>query len=142
MRMDKLAGSYLKESLLRLKSAKRAFDDGFWAYCIRQSQECVELSLKAALRLVAIEYPKTHDVSQVLIEQKDRFPEKHREEINELAEISSTLSKMRGPSMYGDELRGLPPEELFTKRDAEYALNSAEKAFNWAKKLLDAFKSS
>ena len=106
MRMDRLAEPYLRESSIRLKSAEKALSEGFWAYCVRQSQECVELSLKAALRLVAIEYPKTHDVSYVLVEQKDRFPEQHRGEIEELAEISSTLSKMRGPSMYGDERRG------------------------------------
>jgi HEPN domain-containing protein len=140
--MDRLAEPYLKEASIRLKSAERAFNEGFWAYCMRQSQECVELSLKAALRLVAIEYPKIHDISYVLTEERNRFPEQSRGEIEELAEISSTLSKMRGPSMYGDEMKGLPPEELFKRGDAEYALKGAEKSFNWAKNLQSSFKSA
>jgi HEPN domain-containing protein len=35
----------------------------------------VELSLKAALKIVAVEYPKKHDVSDVLIQVRNRFPE-------------------------------------------------------------------
>ena len=50
--------SYLNEAKLRLKTAITAFRDGEYAYCIRQCQEAVELSLKAALRLVGIEPPK------------------------------------------------------------------------------------
>ncbi|MHC1628516.1 MAG: HEPN domain-containing protein [Candidatus Nezhaarchaeales archaeon] len=56
-----------------MKDAKEALNDGL--YALRLSQEAVELSLKASLRLVAIEYPKKHDVSNVLIEVKERYPE-------------------------------------------------------------------
>jgi HEPN domain-containing protein len=42
---------------------------------VRLSQECVELSLKAVLKAVGIEYPKIHDVSDILIDFVDRFPE-------------------------------------------------------------------
>lgn len=67
--------SYLNEAKLRLKTAITAFRDGEYAYCIRQCQEAVELSLKAALRLVGIEPPNWHDVGPVLREERERFPQ-------------------------------------------------------------------
>ena len=69
-----MARSYLEEALRRIKTAKQALEEDAYAYCIRQSQEAVELALKGALRLVGIEPPKWHDVSPVLLEQHKRFP--------------------------------------------------------------------
>jgi HEPN domain-containing protein len=40
---------------------------------MRQSQEAVELSLKAALRVAGIEPPKWRDVGPILMQNRDRF---------------------------------------------------------------------
>jgi len=68
-----MAKSYLEEALRRIRTAKQALKDNAYAYCIRQSQEAVELALKGALRLVGIEPPKWHDVGPVLLDQISGF---------------------------------------------------------------------
>ncbi|MEM4948830.1 MAG: HEPN domain-containing protein [Candidatus Jordarchaeales archaeon] len=92
---------------------------------MRQSQEAVELALKAALRVVGVEPPKWHDVSPVLLESRGRFPKWFDEKIDELASTSRWLRREREPSMYGDEESGLPPQKLYTKIYAERVLNEA-----------------
>jgi HEPN domain-containing protein len=51
-----MARAYLKQAQERLKHAREALENGNYPYVIRQSQETVELSLKATLRLVGIEH--------------------------------------------------------------------------------------
>ena len=53
-----MARAYIEEAKRRIRTVKIALEEHAYAYCIRQSQEAVELSLKAALRLVGIELPK------------------------------------------------------------------------------------
>ena len=63
-RLIGMAKAYLRQAESRLEDAEDAFDDRNYPYCLRLSQECVELSLKASLRLVGIEYPKIHGVQE------------------------------------------------------------------------------
>lgn len=132
-----LAQSYIEEAKRRLKTAEMALSEDAYAYCIRQSQEAVELLLKASLRLVGIEPPRWHDVGPVLIEYSGRFPEWFRNEIPQLAAISRWLRREREPSMYGDEELGLPPNRLYTKPYAEKALESANYVYRVVTKLLN-----
>ncbi|MEM3563261.1 MAG: HEPN domain-containing protein [Candidatus Jordarchaeaceae archaeon] len=64
--MIKLAKSYIYQASSRVKDAREALDEKNYPYAVRLSQEAVELSLKAVLRLVGIEYPKIHDLSEIL----------------------------------------------------------------------------
>ena len=116
-----MALAYVREAERRVRTAEEALKEGALAYCIRQSQEAVELLLKAALRLVGVEPPRWHDVGPVLVELSDRFPQWFRERIPELARISRRLRRGREPSMYGDEESGVPPDELYGPEDAEEA---------------------
>lgn len=132
-----MAEAYLKEAKRRLETASRAVqEEGGYAYCIRQSQECVELSLKASLRLIGVEYPKHHEVSEVLKRVKDRFPKWYADDIDELAKISIALAMKREAAMYGDDVTGKPPIALFTKADAEKALKQAQTVFKKTEKLI------
>ena len=90
-----LAKAYLEEAKRRIKTARRALEEEAFAYCIRQSQEAVELSLKGALRFFGIEPPKWHDVGIILIENKDRFPEWFKSEIEGIASTSRWLGRER-----------------------------------------------
>ena len=121
-----MAVSYLKGAGTRLESARRAFDKNEFSYVVRQSQECVELCLKSALRFVGVEPPKWHDVGFILKKERDRFPEWFKEEIEKLAFISKRMRREREPSMYGDEELSLTSEELYGKYDAEVSLEDAE----------------
>ena len=104
---------------------------------MRQSQEAVELALKASLRIVGIEPPKFHDVGPILRRNSNSFPEWFREKIDKMASISRILRREREPSMYGDEELILPPDELYTLEDAKTALDGCVFVFDNCKKLLD-----
>lgn len=108
-----LARSNLKQAIERLKHAREAKNSGNYPYVVRQSQEAVELMLKAALRLVGIEPPKWHDVGPILKREAKRFPKWFQEHIDELASISRSLRKERELAMYGDEEIGISRRALY-----------------------------
>ena len=131
-----LAKTYFEEALRRIKTSKQALKEDAFAYCMRQSQEAVELSLKASLRLVGIEPPKWHDVGIILIENRDKFPNWFKKEIETVASISRWLRMEREPSMYGDEELGLPPQKIYTKNYAERALSECNYIIELVSKLI------
>ena len=140
MRMDSLAADYLRRAEARLMAAGHALEHGYYPEVVRYSQECVELSLKACLRLVGVEYPKVHDVGDVLKAEEARFPSWFRDDIDKLAEISRDLAEKRAPSMYGIEAAGKTPEDLFDKADALKALEDARFVHGLARKLLESIR--
>ena len=140
MRMDALARGYLRRAEARLMAAENALKNGYYPEVVRYSQECVELALKACLRLVGVEYPKVHDVGDVLKAERSRFPSWFRDHVEKLAEISRDLAEKRAPSMYGVEAAGKTPEELFDRADGEKALEDARYVHRLAEKLLESFK--
>jgi len=129
-----MARAYIRQAEERVFHAKEALQRGNYPYVIRQSQEAVELALKAALRITGIEPPKWHDVGPILRREINRFPLWFQEKIPLLARISRRLRREREPSMYGDEETGIPPNELYDKVDAEEALSQAEIVLNYVKK--------
>ncbi len=127
----------MKQAKERIKHASEALETGNYPYVIRQCQEAVELSLKAALRIIGIEPPKWHDVGPVLRKEKDKFPEWFQDKIQEITYISRTLRREREPAMYGDEEIGIPAEELYTQYDAAQALKQAKMVLELTEKLLE-----
>ena len=93
MELLKIAKAYLSQAEARLKDAKEALADGIYPYAVRLSRKCVEKSLKAVLKAVGIEYPKVHDVSDVLVDVKERFPEWFRAELQFLCQSSKALAR-------------------------------------------------
>ena len=122
-----MAKSYLKQAEERVKHAEEALKTGNYAYTMRQSQESVELALKGALRLLAIEPPKWHDVGPIIKKHRDLFPQWFKQRVDEIASISRKLRREREPSMYGDEETGTPPDQLYSLMDAKEALEYAKK---------------
>jgi hypothetical protein len=53
------------------------------------------------LKLVGIEYPKKHDVSDVLSAMIDRFPDWFRDQVPKMAESNKILTKKRESALYG-----------------------------------------
>ncbi|MEM2909454.1 MAG: HEPN domain-containing protein [Nitrososphaerota archaeon] len=132
----RLAKAYLRQAADRLADAKGALERGNYPYALRLSQECVELSLKASLKMVGIEYPKVHDVSDVLLDYRERFPAWFKEKVDFLAETSRKLSSKRGLSFYGGEEALLSPEELVSKEDAEEAMRRASDTLELVSRLM------
>jgi HEPN domain-containing protein len=121
-----------------LVTARRELKEGSLAYAVRSSQECVELSLKGALRLLGVEYPKQHDVSRALLMFRERFPASFPTE--RMAEISRRLAERREPAMYGDELTMTPADLLFTREDGEEAVRMAVEALEAVRTLFEQYE--
>ena len=104
----------------------RAYERGSWNIVIRRAQEVVELSLKGLLKMMGVEYPKSHDVSGVLgracVEMGLKIESK---ELSELRSISSDLAEARAPAFY--------MERIYDKQSADRAKAGAEKVLNFAK---------
>jgi HEPN domain-containing protein len=64
------------------------------------------------------------------------FPDWFRDELPKIKVASVWLTEKRGIAMYGDEIRGVAPSELFTRADAEAALKYAWEAAALAERLL------
>ena len=138
MRTDELALDYLRSAEMTLEEARKAIDNEVYSLAIRRAQETVELSLKAALRYLAIEYPRDHDVSDILPVVKDTrpLPNWFEEKIEFMAGVSSDLARKRGPAFYGDERTFTPASQLFTKEDGFRALRDAEEVFEICMRLI------
>lgn len=134
-----MALDYLNRARSRLIDAESSLNRGDYPETVRYSQEAVELSLKSVLRIMGIEYPKIHDVGDILYVNKDRYPEWFREEIDNIRKLSRELALKRSPAMYGLELSGKTPSELFDKRDAEEAFKSGKYVYEMVKKVVEEY---
>ena len=121
MTSARMGRRYIEEAEFRLKLVGLAADRERWATVVREAQECVELFLKGALRLVAVEPTRTHDVARLLRREAARFPTWFRVEIDRLGAISTEMAGDRGIAFYGDEHQDLGPQDLFTAADAARA---------------------
>ena len=131
LRFAKLAEGFLNQARVWLKMGRRALNDGSYAFAVLAAQECVEFSIKGALRRMGIEHPKTHDVSQLLVLNRERLSESLASNLDRVSEVSRRLSLKRSQAAYGDELAGTPPDRMFSRAEAESALEEA----SWVLKL-------
>jgi HEPN domain-containing protein len=99
------------------------FDGGGWADVVRESQEVVELALKGLLRGCGVEAPRIHDVSEVLLLERDRLPDLLASEADRLAEISKELRRDLELAFYGAE--DLTPSTFYVRADATRARDAA-----------------
>ena len=126
MRNLHLARDYLRRSRARLATLPILIDQGSWADVVRESQEVVELTLKGLLRSCGVEPPRVHDVSQILLAERDRLPAELSRNAPWLAEVSKQLRRDRELAFYGSE--DLTPSSFYSREDAETARDQAERA--------------
>jgi HEPN domain-containing protein len=124
----KLAKDYLERSKVRLKMLEFLKNEGAYADVVREAQEVVELMLKGLILYYGLDVPKVHDVSRFIEENINVFPEKIKENLPKIKQISRSLRKERELSFYG--LSDWIPSE-------EYTLEDAERAITWAKEMFD-----
>jgi HEPN domain-containing protein len=120
---DALASDYLKRAGHRLKALEVLMNEQSWADVVRESQELVEIALKALLRAARIEVPRVHDVSPLLEQNRELLPAGIRPRVDELVRISRFLRRDRELAFYGSE--DLTPSEFYTREDASTALGYA-----------------
>ena len=125
MRNPDLARDYIDRAGIRLRALDVLFDGESWADVVRESQEIVELSLKALLRAAGVDPPRVHDVSDVLLQERDRLPDALEEDLEALIEASRSLRRDRELAFYGAE--DLTPSDFYSREDAERARSSARR---------------
>ena len=138
MTSSRMGRLYIEEAASRVELVRLAAERGLSATVVREAQECVELFLKGALRLVAVEPTRTHDVAELLRRESARFPEWFRAEVDRLAAISTEMAGDRGVAFYGDERQHLAPRDLFDEADARRAVGNLEYVADLCNRLLDA----
>ncbi|MDE2875874.1 MAG: HEPN domain-containing protein [Gemmatimonadota bacterium] len=120
-----LALDYLRRAKVRLAALDVLFDAESWADVVRESQEIVELSLKGLLRSCGIDPPRLHDVSVVLLAERDRLPGALHCEAGWLANVSRQMRRDRELAFYGAE--DLLPGDFYSCGDAETARDQARR---------------
>jgi len=124
MQNPSLAQDYIRRARIRLGTLDLLFEAQSWADVVRESQEIVELTLKALLRARGIDPPRVHDVSDVLLGEKDRMPEALAGELGNLCRISRDLRRDRELAFYGAE--DLTPSGFYSMEDARTARHGAQ----------------
>ena len=118
-----LIKDYLERSKVRVEALDLFFKHKSWANVVRESQEVVELLLKALLRMHNIEVPRVHDVSDALRASSDQLSPTTRSKLKELTEISKDLRRDRELAFYGSE--DLTPSDFYSEEDAAQAREGA-----------------
>lgn len=115
-----------REYRLDLESA---FDRESWNVVVRRAQEVAELALKAALKMMGIEYPKEHDVGRVFVEAcRTRGLPLEPAELQAIREISTRLARDRQPAFY--------MERLYDREDAVAAREDADSVLAFVVRLV------
>jgi HEPN domain-containing protein len=127
MTTEEMARSFQRRAQAILREAERLWGDEAWNLVVRRCQEAVELALKGALREAGVEVPKVHDVSGALRRNIRRLPVRLAAEIDFLVSASRRLREERELAFYGDEETGTDAEALFSRADAEDALQIARR---------------
>jgi HEPN domain-containing protein len=124
MKNRTLSSDYIRRCRARIGAVDYLYKAESWPDVVRESQEVVELALKALLRHFELEVPRVHDVSAVLEAEKAKFDKKLQASVPELIRISKTLRRDRELAFYGSE--DLTPSDFYNKSDAKTAKDAAE----------------
>jgi hypothetical protein len=119
-----LAGDYLWRSEIRVRALAVLYDAESWADVVRESQEIVELALKGLLRSCGVSPPRVHDVSDVLLAERERLPPRAVAYLDRMVSVSRRLRRDRELAFYGAE--DLTPSGFYTEEDARAARTDAE----------------
>jgi HEPN domain-containing protein len=123
MRNPDLARDYVQRAAVRLRALEVLYEAASWADVVREAQEIVELALKGLLRACGVQPPRTHDVSDILLAERELLPAPLHPELERLAEASRQLRRDRELAFYGAE--DLTPSGFYSEADANRARSSA-----------------
>ena len=124
MQNKSLTQDYLFRCQNRLAALNVLYERKSWADVVRESQEIVELALKALLYFCKIEIPRIHDVGDILLDNQSLLPQEIQPHCEKLSEVSKELRRDRELAFYGST--DLTPSEFYKEKDAKHAKDSAE----------------
>ncbi len=126
MRNRALAADYVRRATIRLRALDVLHDAESWADVVQESQEVVELALKALLRAAGIDPPRVHDVADVIEAERSRLPPAvSDDDVDLLAAASRDLRRDRELAFYGAE--DLTPSDFYRRTDADSARATARR---------------
>ena len=137
MTTEDMARDHIRWAHGSLKEAGEALRRKDYPRTVRRAQECVELSVKAVLRALGVEYPKEHDVSDVLRDLHIDLPSWFEDALPRIADIMAKITPQRGPAMYGIEGQLKPAGVIFSREDALRAFVDAEFVYGQCSKFLE-----
>ena len=106
------------ENIFR-RDARAALNEKDFNMVVRRTQEAVELTLKGALKILGVDYPKVHDVAPLFSEQlRQKRGIEDSEILRRIEDISLWLAQSRTPSFYF--------EREYGKEDAKRAFQDAK----------------
>ena len=123
MRNRDLAADYVRRAEVRLQALDVLLTGESWPDVVTESQEIVELALKGLLRSCGVEPPRIHDVSEILLTERDRLPKPLHRDIERLAQTSKDLRRNLELAFYGAE--DLIPSIFYSQSDAVAARDAA-----------------
>ncbi len=124
MKNKDLVTDYLTRAGHRLAAVELLLERKSYADVVRESQELIELCLKAVLRASGVEPPRSHDVSDILKDVSQQLPPEIQSHVTALAKISKELRRDRELSFYGSE--DLTPSDFYEQEDADKAFKDAK----------------
>ena len=119
-----------------LEEAERAWSTGDWRRVVESSQLASENAAKSINMIPSW----SHDPYEELIEISLGLNPEYRKPISRLAEIAHELAPEHGRVIYGEPIRGVTPWNLYSREDAENALDKAREAVKTAKNLIVLLK--
>ena len=125
------SGKDLISTAMRImgRDLREAWEEEDYNLVVRRAQEVVELTLKGALKFLAVEYPKVHDVGKIFQETvKKKVRVFDGKVLSRIVRISSRLAEDRAPSFYG--------EKIFKRMEAKEAYSDAKLVHTEVVKLL------
>lgn len=123
MQNKSLVKDYIERAEVRVGAVEYLYSKKAWTDVIIESQEVVELALKALLRDCFIEVPHVHYVSAILTQEKSKLPKAVQKDLEKICDNSRSLRRDRELAYYGSE--DLTPSEFYQEKDAIEALQSA-----------------
>jgi HEPN domain-containing protein len=123
MQNHDLARDYLRRAEIRLRALAVLYDGESWADVVREAQEIVELTLKGLLRSCGVSPPRVHDVSDVLLAERDRLPDALQSHVDAMVRVSRRMRRDRELAFYGAE--DLTPSGFYSEDDARTARDDA-----------------
>jgi len=117
-----LALDYIRRARLRVHAVEALIAAQDHADAVRESQESVELAVKALLKLRGLSYPRAHDVARLLRDPAIAGTVLLPDELAKVESVSKALRRDRELSFYGDE--DVVPLSYYERSDADAALAS------------------
>jgi len=129
----------LEEAAISLQAAEDDLKAGRYSRAVFNSQQCIELAMKAALTMHGIIQLLEHDVmpyfaSEVVTRVSNKWVEAFREMVRETSWLFEHYTLSRYPMVRGRRI--WRPSREYTRQQAEEAINSAKKALETITKYL------